>query len=116
MPHRAARERLSDILNAIERIRSYTDGLTYEQFCTDRRTAEAVQLNFIIIGEAAGHVPDELVQAHPGIPWREMRGLRNVITHGYFSVSLLVVWQTATNDLPPLLRRVRELLDQVNSG
>jgi uncharacterized protein with HEPN domain len=77
--------------------------MTFETFATDERTIEAVQFNLIVIGEAARHVPDDVVATHPEVPWREMRGLRNVIAHAYFSVSLPIVWTTITSDLPPLL-------------
>ena len=114
MPHRASSQRLRDIAEALERIRVYCDGLTFEAFSKDSRTVEAVQFNFIIIGEAARHIPDDLVARHPELPWAEMKGLRNVVTHAYFAVSLEILWQTITNDLPPLGPAVQALLDEAS--
>jgi uncharacterized protein with HEPN domain len=85
--------------------------MTFEQFCADQRTAEAVQFNFIVIGEAARNIPDDVVARHPELPWREMRGLRNVVAHGYFHVSLAILWQTITTDLAPLVEPLQALLD-----
>ena len=65
MPHRAVAERLQDILQAVGRIQAYVRGMTFEQFCADQRTAEAVQFNFIVIGEAARNIPDDVVAQHP---------------------------------------------------
>ena len=103
MPHRAPAERIQDILHAIARIGTCIDGMTFEAFAADQRTIEAVQFNLIVIGEAARYVPEEVVARHAEVPWREMRGLRNVIAHGYFSVSLQIIWTTITADLPPLI-------------
>jgi uncharacterized protein with HEPN domain len=45
----------------------------------------------------------EFVQAHPELPWRSMRGMRNRIAHGYFDINLDVVWETVQTALPELL-------------
>ena len=45
-------------------------------------------------------------RTHPDIPWREMRGLRNRIAHGYFDVDLGIVWDTVRKDLPDLLTKL----------
>jgi uncharacterized protein with HEPN domain len=116
VPRRDTVERLKDILGAIERIVGYTDGLGYEQFCADGRTIEAVQYNFIVIGEAVAHLPPDLTESRPEIPWSEMRGLRNVVAHAYFAVSSSVLWQTARSDLVPLVAMMRELIGELNRG
>ena len=64
-------------------------------------------MSLIIIGEAATKVMDdytEFVQAHPEVPWRNMRGMRNRITHGYFDIN--VVWDTVQTALPELLKQL----------
>ena len=116
VPHRAVAERLRDILEAIERVDAYAKGITFEQFCLDRKTIEAAQFNFIVIGEAARHVPEDIVAQHPEVAWREMRGLRNIVAHAYFNVSLPVLWETMVSDLPPLVAAIRELLEQIEAG
>ena len=116
VPHRAVADRLRDILEAIERVDAYAKGITFEQFCLDRKTIEAAQFNFIVIGEAARHVPEDIVAQHPEVAWREMRGLRNIVAHAYFNVSLPVVWETMVSDLPPLVAAIRELLEQIEAG
>jgi len=60
------RFRVHDILEAIDRIQQYTSGMSYEGFCLDQRTIDAVTWNFEIIGEAAGHVPPDAVASEPG--------------------------------------------------
>ena len=67
--------------------------------------------NLIIIGEAAGHVPDDVVTANPQIPWARMRGMRNLAVHEYFGVDADVLWDTVTGNLPEVLPELRRLLE-----
>jgi uncharacterized protein with HEPN domain len=72
---------------------------------------DAVIRNFIIIGEAATHVPEEVVSAHPEIPWRDMRDMRNFVVHEYFGISDKIIWDTVQNNLPPLINLLKPLLE-----
>lgn len=65
---------------------------------------------FTIIGEAASHVPAEIVTAHSAIPWNKMREMRNVVVHGYFGVDTRILWETIQSDLPPLVPLLESLL------
>lgn len=98
------------MLAAIGKIRSYTAGMDFATFAADERTIDAVIRNFTVIGEAANHLPDEFVSRHPGVPWAEMRGMRNVVIHEYFGVSLAIVWETIQHDLPEAEASLRALL------
>ena len=87
----------------------FVEGLAKENFLADKRTQQAVIMSLIIIGEAATKVMDgyaEFIQAHPEVPWRSMRGMRNRIAHGYFDINLDVVWDTVQTALPELLRQL----------
>lgn len=103
MPHRSWEFRIADIVEAIEKINNYTSGMSYEQFCEDSKTIDAVIRNFAIIGEAARHIPDKIIQSHSEIPWRDMADMRNIIVHEYFGVNKKIVWETIQKDLPNLL-------------
>jgi uncharacterized protein with HEPN domain len=94
--------RLEDILEAIERIEQYTEGFHYEQWQRDQKTIDAVIRNIEIIGEASTHVPAEVQTLFPNIPWRKMRGIRNILVHEYFGVDVEVLWRTVQEDLPGL--------------
>ncbi|MBU0730597.1 MAG: DUF86 domain-containing protein [Proteobacteria bacterium] len=111
-PEREWRFRIEDILNSIRAIQEYTEGQTYEEFTIDRKTVDAVIRNFIIIGEAATHVPDRIVNDNQIIPWAEMRAMRNFVVHEYFGVSDTILWDTAKQDLTPVPDLLRQLLDK----
>jgi len=87
----------------------FVDGLSKQDFLADKRTQKAVVMSLVIIGEVAAKVMDAapaFVEAHPEVPWRSMRGMRNRITHGYFDINLDLVWDTAQSALPELLRQL----------
>jgi uncharacterized protein with HEPN domain len=101
---------VQDIIDACSEILSFTAGMDYESFSQDLRTIRAVELNFIIIGEAANGVPDEIKEDHSEIPWHYMRGMRNRLVHVYFEVDPKLVWDTVRNDIPSLSRALKTLI------
>lgn len=111
MPRREWTIRIEDVIAAVDRILGYTDGMDRAAFKADQRTIDAVVRNLIVIGEAAGHVPEEVVAASPQIPWARMRGMRNFVVHEYFGIDVDVLWDTITVNLPALLPALREMLD-----
>jgi uncharacterized protein with HEPN domain len=110
VPPREWRLRIEDIVAAIERVERYTAGMSLAAFEADEKTVEAVAYCFIVIGEAARHVPDDIAAANPDVPWAEMRAMRNIAVHEYFGVTLETLWKTSRDDLPPLVERLRALL------
>ena len=81
-----------------------------EAFFADRKTQDAVIRNLEIIGEAVKNLSDALKQANPGIPWRQIAGMRDVLIHHYFGVTLETVWRVVEDHLPTLSRKVDDLL------
>lgn len=104
-------ERIEDILEAIAEIQAFTQSMKFEEFCDDPRTLKAVALNFIVIGEAAAHVPDDVTNDHPEIAWSLMRGMRNRLVHDYFGMDPQVIWDTVVSDLPPLIKPLKDVLE-----
>lgn len=105
---------LDDILEAIDNIRDYTANMDYEAFILDGKTRDAVVRNLEIIGEAAGRLPENVRSAAQEIEWRKIVGLRNILAHEYFSVSLPVVWDVVQNKLEPLKASCLILLERAS--
>ena len=103
---------LDDILEAITRIHEYTVDLDYESFKQDRKTQDAVTRNLEVIGEAAGRLPESLRAATQDVEWRKIIGLRNILAHEYFGVSLPIVWDVVQNKLDLLKATCKMLLNQ----
>ena len=102
--------RIGHILEAIENIRTFVEGMDFEAFRQDLKTVHSVVYNLTIIGEAVGQVPAEVRTAHQEVPWDDMRRMRNVLVHQYNRIDLGVVWKTVQNDLPPLVPVLKRLL------
>lgn len=110
MPPREWRLRIEDILDAAGRISRYVAGKDLAAFSSDELTLDAVSPCLGIIGEAVNHVPEEVIAAHPEIPWAEMRGMRNVVVHEYSGVTTETLWKTAREDVPSIVDPLTRLL------
>jgi len=102
---------LEDILQAMERAEEFVQGITFEDFLADDKTASAAVRKLEIIGEAAKHIPDDIRHKHPELPWGEMAGMRDRLIHAYFGVDYHLVWRTIKERIPqvkPLLKKVLE--------
>jgi len=94
---------IEDILEAANRILSYTKDLSFEDFTTDQKTVDAVARNFEIIGEAASRLPEQFKSKYPEINWIRITGLRNRIIHEYFGVDYSLVWKIKLDYIPKLI-------------
>ena len=112
MSPRAWAERIRDILDAIAEILAFTEGMNYESFAADARTIRAVELDFIVIGEAANQLPGDIEARYPEIPWHLMQAMRNRLVHVYFAVDPRLLWDTVQNDIPLLIPALEAILGQ----
>lgn len=94
---------LRDMLDSAALIRSYLAAVDRRAFMADSEKQDAVLRRFEVIGEAASRLSPESQALFPAIPFRAMRGMRNIIVHDYGEVDLELVWQTAEADLPRLI-------------
>jgi len=93
------RQRLQDILEAIELIEKYASKgrAAFEQ-------DELIQIWFLrhlqIIGEASRALSDNIRESYPEIPWAKIIGMRHILVHNYFEIDLPIVWNTVELELP----------------
>jgi uncharacterized protein with HEPN domain len=106
---------LDDILESVTRIREYTSGMDYDAFLQDPKTQDAVVRNLEIIGEAAGRLPENIRDGAPEIEWRKIVGIRDILAHEYFGVSLPVVWDIVQNKLDSLESSCQILFQNLQS-
>ena len=105
---------LNDIKESIENILLFTAGLNFEAYNADIKTFHAVQHNFMIIGEAAGRIPDDYKQSHSHINWRQIKNFRNIIVHDYFGIDSSIVWDIIQISLPELRLSISKLIEDKN--
>ena len=112
---RGARERLADIRNAAEDALAFVAGLDDAAFAAlpeaDRRIYRALKNALAEIGEAVKLLPPDLLARHPAVDWRGWAGLRDVVSHPYFSLELPRLRPTVRDELPALLAAVRSEID-----
>jgi uncharacterized protein with HEPN domain len=107
---------LAHILQAIERITTYTEDIDVVGFLNNELIQDAVIRNIEIIGEAAHNVDTvypSFANEHPNVPWQDMYWMRNRVSHGYFSVDLEIVWKTIQRDIPELAQQVKDVLQKL---
>jgi len=106
--------RLRHILDAAREAVKYSQNRTRRDLDGDRLLNLSLVRLLEIIGEAAKGVSSSLRTDHPEIAWDKMAGMRDRLIHGYFDVSLDVVWKTVIEDLPPLISQLEGLLISEN--
>jgi uncharacterized protein with HEPN domain len=103
--------RLTDIVEAIERINGVLENISLEAFETNWQRQWLVQRGVEIISEASRHLPDEVKARHPEIPWQKVAAIGNVLRHNYENIAAPVIWKLAQTDLPALEKVCRIELD-----
>jgi uncharacterized protein with HEPN domain len=110
MAERTLSPRLTDIIEAIERIRSIITGVTLDAFEADWQKRWLVEPGVEIVSEASRRLGAEPKARHPEIPWPKVAGIGNVLRHGYELIAADVIWKLAQIDLPVLDKACREEL------
>lgn len=107
---------LQDILDAMQAIEEFVEGITFEEFQADDKTSSAVIRKFEIIGEAAKQVPDDIRKKYDQLPWKEMAGMRDRLIHFYFGVKHELVWQTIKDVIPMVKPKIQEILRNIGKS
>jgi uncharacterized protein with HEPN domain len=107
MPKSSRAARLTDIIEAIEHIRSETTGVAIDAFEADWRKRWLVERGVEIISEASRHLTETFKTRHPEIPWSKVAGIGNVLRHDYEAISAPIMWKLVQDDLVPLERACR---------
>jgi uncharacterized protein with HEPN domain len=102
---------LEDMLHAIEKIEVYTARSSIQDLRENDMLLDAVLHNLEIIGEAAKHLPENLKVKSPEVEWRKITGLRDIVAHEYFGISIEIVWDILQNKLPGLHLAITQLLE-----
>ena len=110
---RSYAEYIRDIQEAMVNTCAFVEGLEYSDYVEDLKTNMAVERAITIIGEAARNVPDEIRKRFPAVPWADMVGMRNFVTHAYFRVDRETVWKTITVVIPDLLPSINCCLNEL---
>lgn len=101
---------LNDMVEAAAHIAEFISGTDFEGFQKSELLRSAVVQKLGIIGEAAGHVSEDLTTRHPEVPWPQIVAFRNILIHTYFGIDWEVVWLAATDRCPVLRGQIAAIL------
>lgn len=112
MSEREWRFYVCDMIGFCERVLAFTQDLQLTQFVADAMRFDATVRNLELIGEAASHIPQDVRNAHPAIPWRMLIATRNQLIHGYLGLDNDILWSIVQTDVPVLLHQLKLLESQ----
>lgn len=107
---RSERERLLDILEAIERIEKYA-GRGKAAFLKDELIQNWMVNHISLIGESCRALPVEFQTSHANVPWADIIAMRNLLVHHYFGIDEEAVWSVVERDLPDLKLNIQSILN-----
>jgi len=103
---------LQDILEAIERVEQYTQGMNLEEFSKSKITMDAVLRNLEIIGEAATQLLTDKKEKYNKVPWEDIQNFRIVAAHHYWKIDKVTIWDIIENQLNTLSQQIQEILEK----
>jgi uncharacterized protein with HEPN domain len=102
--------RLRHMLDAARKTVMFSENRTRDDLDRDEMLALAVVRLLEIVGEASKSISDDMKNKYPAIPWKQIAGTRDRLTHGYFDVDLNIIWKIVVSDLPPLIEGLEAIL------
>ncbi|MEG1513580.1 MAG: HepT-like ribonuclease domain-containing protein [Clostridia bacterium] len=107
---------LQRMLEHCTALQSDVTGYCFDSFLSDSKTQRAAYMSLHQIGELAGRLPTAFRIRHEDVPWSGIRQVRNIISHEYIRIDLAVVWGTITDDIPPLMGALTDILLAIHAG
>jgi uncharacterized protein with HEPN domain len=101
---------LDDILESIIKIEGYKKGISFSHLTENQLILDAILYNLQVIGEAAKHIPEDVRNKYTDVEWRKIAGLRDIVAHEYFGISLEIIWDVLENKLPALSSAIKKIL------
>jgi len=101
---------LHHILECTELIEEYTKNINFEEFEINIQVQDAVTRRIEIIGEATKNIPLVIKKNYPEVIWKDMAGMRDILIHRYYGVSLDVTWSVIKKRIGPLKKQIKMIL------
>ncbi len=111
---RSERERLLDILEAIERIEKYA-AQGKAAFENDELIQNWMVNHIALIGEACRALPDDFQARYANVPWADIIAMRNILVHHYFGIDTEAVWSVVERDIPELKFNIQTILRELGA-
>ncbi len=115
MTRRTHEDYLRDILENARKAQRFIANVDFDAFVMNDEKFYAVVQALEIIGEAAKKIPQSVRTRYPQVPWREVAGMRDKLSHDYFEIDARRPWQTVQDDLPALQTTVERMLADLDA-
>jgi uncharacterized protein with HEPN domain len=79
-------------------------GKKFPDLVSDRSLQDGIVLRLIIIGEAAKNLSGKAKAKYPGVEWKNIGRLRDLVVHHYWDMDLAMIWEIVRKDIPTLLK------------
>jgi uncharacterized protein with HEPN domain len=114
--HESLFNHLKLIIDSIDAVFDYLNGVTEEQFITNRLLQDACLMRLVVIGEYTAKVPIDIQQKYPEVEWRNIKSARNFYVHDYIQVDWKRTWETIKRHLQPFRNNLEKILKDLNRG
>ena len=104
------------MLDTARKVMEKVHGISREQFNQDENLRLALTHLLQVIGEAASRVSLQFCQSHPGVPWNAVVGMRHKVVHDYLNVDEEIVWDTADQEMLPLVTELERIVQEADGG
>lgn len=101
---------LLDIAKSAQLILEFAQGLDKPELAANLEKQSAILYQIVIVGEAVKRLSVEFRNQHSEVPWREIAGMRDILTHQYDRVEVDEIWGVIRDDIPQLLSMIEPLL------
>jgi uncharacterized protein with HEPN domain len=101
---------LEVIIEAINAIQVYTEGVSQQQFLANDILKDAVLMKLIVIGEYGSKLSHELKSNFADVEWQMIKASRNFYVHVYNKVNFVYVWETVKADVPKLKPKIEAII------
>ena len=106
---------LRQLADAARRLQDICADRTLKRLLDDWLATAAAERFFEIVGEAVKRLPMDLRERYPAVPWKEIAGTRDRLSHGYDDINYEVLWDAVQNDVPKLLETVDQMLKELET-
>jgi len=100
---------IQDILENIRDIESFSKGLTRKKFESNKLKQNAIIRSLEVIGEAVKNIPNPFREKYPNIPWKDISGFRDILSHAYFGINIDRVWNIIKKDLHSFKKEIEKI-------